>query len=340
MLTRDELEKLTFIENPNILVSVGTRIVKRRLIEISTILMGDLNVNVREGGADQTLIEDLKNSFSDGIKTTEFIPIVTRTAVHKQYDADGEVKQYELVDGFNRLNALKQLGYDWYWFDEVDFFETPQGDKQFARISLALLCNAHPPRKQSSNRDLFNALVHLVASGSLKNDKKEIKDYLTNVCRIRGGRNEKIADEVATHTGAPSSFRIWTAPMITHDTKSLGIVTDGKYDANRNMYGYTIGEGMSKRQYGRMLVQWSKTKKHCYYTSHVKTINSKTDLDARRHIEDEYHKELDKALFELHEHLNAGGEYPLHDFGFLPQDIDEDRHELVQLTKPKTLLDE
>ena len=320
----DEKSGSRFVENINLTLS-GVQKIDRRLIELSRILADSKKNEARDGGTDPTLVEELKNSFSSGILYNEFLPIIEVMLIPKKWN-DGEMKHYQLVDGYNRINALKELGYTHYWFDVVEF-----DSKQYnlSRTTLALTSNSHAPSKSSNDKDIFNAVVLLVKGGDLKRDFDVIKKYIKKTCRVRNDRAHRLADKIATHVGAPSRFVSWTPAMIKNDVGALEICSHGNLDVERNKYGWTTLEGYEPDTIMNAIAAFAKDGTESYIVGHVKTPDSKNNLIKKRQNMIANFEERKNAIIRLIDHYNETGRLPFELIGFLPQDIDENSKEMI-----------
>lgn len=320
----DENSGSSFVENINLTVP-GVKKIDRRFLELTKILANSKDNAVRDGGTDSTLVEDLKTSFLSRILFNEFLPIVEVLPIPKKWD-DGEMKHYKVVDGYNRINTLRELGYTHYWFDVVEF--DPR-QYNLARTTLALTSNSHAPSKSSNDKDIFNAVVLLVNGGDLRKDFDVIKNYIKKTCKIRSDRAHKLADKVATHVGAPSRFISWTPAMIKNDVGALDICSHGNIDMYRSKHGWTTLEGYEPDTIMNAIAAFAKDGTESYIVGHVKTPDSKNNLLSRRQNMIATFEEKKKAIIKLIEHYNKTGKLPFELIGFLPQDIDEPSDEMI-----------
>jgi hypothetical protein len=320
----DEQSGNFFVENIN-LAMPGVHKIDRRFIELNKILADSKDNAARDGGTDSTLVEDLKNSFSSRILYNDFLPIVEIMAIPKKWD-DGEMKHYQLVDGYNRINALRELGYTHYWFDVVEF---DVKSYNLYRTTLALGSNAHAPSKSSNDKDIFNAVVLLVNGGDLKKDFDVIKNYIKKTCKVRSDRAHKLADKVATHVGAPSRFISWTPAMVKNDVAGLNIYSHGNLDPVRNKYGWTTLEGYEPDTIMNAIAAFAKDGTESYIVGHVKTPDSKNNLIRKRMNMVTTLEDKKAAIIRVIEYYNKTGRLPFELIGFLPQDIDESSNEMI-----------
>lgn len=320
----DENSGSRFVENIN-LAMPGIVKTERRYIELRKILANSQENTARDGGTDSSLVEELKNSFASGILYNEFLPIVEVMAIPKKWD-DGEMKHYQLVDGYNRVNMLKDSGYTHYWFDVVEF---DPNQYLLTRTTVALGSNAHAPSKSSNDKDIFNSVTILVNSGSLPKDFDTIKKYIKKTCKVRADRAHRLADKICTHVGAPSRFVAWTPAMIKNDVVGLGVYSHGNLDPVREKHGWTTLEGYEPDTIMNAIVKFDQTKTRSYIVGHVKAPDSKNNLHSKRQNMVSTFEEKKKALINVINHYNKTGELPFELIGFLPQDVDEPHNQLV-----------
>lgn len=318
-----------FAKNPLLLTSKGLRSSTRIWVKLTDILVNPSLNAARYGGTNSTLVEELKLSFSMGVRYNDFLPIVKKLAVNRKYD-DGFVKFYELIDGYNRITALKELGYTHYWFDVVEF-GYDDVDPEFAQTTLAIGMNAPVPKVPSSDNDLFTAVTGLVDRGHIAKDFEKIKKYIREVAKVPPARAHTIADKVATATGTPNTLFIWSASMVKTDTKALGVMSHGKYDARRAKHGWTVLEGYEPDAVMNAIAKFSETGKASYFVGHTKLPDNANNLDDRRLRVKNNIEERKAQLIALCEYYAEHKELPFDLIGFLPQSEDEDRSKLVQV---------
>lgn len=318
-----------FAKNPLLSTSKGLRSSTRIWVKLTDILVNPSLNTVRYGGTNSTLVEELKLSFSMGIRYNDFLPVIKKLSVNRQYD-DGFVKFYELVDGYNRVTALKELGYTHYWFDVVEF-GYDDVDPEFAQTTLAIGMNAPVPKVASTDNDLFVAVTGLVDRGHIEKDFEKIKRYIREVAKVPPARAHTIADKVATATGTPNFLFIWSGAMIKNDTKTLGIMSHGKYDARRAKHGWTVLEGYEPDAVMNAIAKFSETGKASYFVGHTKLPDNANNLDDRRLRVKNNIEERKAQLIALCEYYAEHKELPFDLIGFLPQSEDEDRSKLVQV---------
>lgn len=319
----------SFARNPLLSNSKGLREGTRIWVKLTDILVNpELNA-ARYGGTNSTLVEELKLSFSVGIRYNDFLPIIKKLPVNRKYD-DGFIKFYELVDGFNRVTALKELGYTHYWFDVAEFGFDDM-DPGFAQTTLAIGMNAPVPKVASTDKDLFTAVTRLVHEGHIEKDFEKIKSYIRNVAKVPPARAHNVSSQVAAATDTPNTLFIWSAAMIKNDTVALGITSHGKYDAQHDQHGWTVLEGYEPDAIMNAIAKFDETNKKSYFVGHTKTPDNSNNLADRRLRVKNNIEQRKTQLIALCEYYMKHEELPFELIGFLPQSETEDRTSLIQV---------
>lgn len=188
----------------------------------------------RAGGNNLTNQNNLKESLSIGIYTSETLPTVERLLVpFISSEKKGFGKDYIARDGFNRINALRDLGYTGYWFDVMLFKD------DLSRAMFSARSNRHCPKAASSDVDMKNMIRNLVSRKVVKNDPEAMKDWLIDNCAIRSNRATRLVNEVSNATSL-DGIVIYSTPQLRDLANDLGIEVDGKYDLGRQEFGYHI----------------------------------------------------------------------------------------------------
>lgn len=327
-----------FAKNSIIKKVKGVRLVKRLYICLDEILVNPLDNEVRDGGTNSPHVQELKNDFGRGIRYNEFLPVVEKLPVSKTYNKDNKLKFYALVDGFNRISALMDLGYTHYWFDVVEF-GSDDVPAPLARYSFAMASNAHSPKLPSSDKDIYNGVARLVADKYIPNDFEKIKEYIKSVSNVTPARAHNIASKVAASTGIIQPIFIWSQTSIKrNETQAFGAVSHGRYDKEREMFGWTMLEGYHNDTFFNAISKYNEkrndkvTHGRSYIVGHVKLPDTLYDLDERRkNTADAFDKKVED-LIAVCEYYKVHGKLPFEMIGFLPQTKDEEnKGELVPL---------
>lgn len=325
----DENSGNLFVENPIFSNLKGLRKAGRIFVNLDDILIDPSSNTARYGGTNSSLIERLKLSFMNSVRFNDFLPIITKLSVNRKYD-DGHLKFYELVDGFNRISALKDLGYTHYWFDVAEFgFDDV--DPYFAMKTLAIASNPDVPKEPSSDKDLFVSVTDLVTRGYIQKDFEKIKSYIREIAKVTPARAHNIASQVAAATGTQNTLFIWSTAMIKGDLASLGIQSHGKFDTVRNKHGWTVLEGYEPDVIMNAVAKFSETGKESYFVGHTKIPDSDNNLEDRRMRVKSNLEEKKQQLISVCEYYAEHKKLPFDLIGFLPQSEVEDRKNLVKI---------
>lgn len=306
----------------------GVKYVGREFIELDKIYSNtESNHVVRHGGADLNLIEKLKTSFSRRIDTTEFLPIVSRLAVNKFDRTDGNLKIYNLVDGFNRINALKELGYTHYWFDVAEF------DDEGSRLDFALGMNGHNPSKPAEADDIISTALRLIELGKIVKDFDKIRDWLNASGHTKSKSDaHRMATDICKTANIPNTYVVYTKSQLKDGLKHLNIESMGRYDSARGEHGWTCLEGYESDTVMNALAKYYDTGDNSYVVAHVKVENSNRNLTDRRTKMVKTFEEKKNQLIAACEFYNKYGTLPFELIGFLPQDTKtENMNEIISL---------
>ena len=307
----------------------GVLNIERTFISLDQIRFDNDKNAARAAGRDASLVTELQNSFSLGVDTTQFIPIIEKLAVP---EIEGNsVKYYVLRDGYNRFEALLLLGVKKYWFDVAEF-GNDKVPAAGARGTFTLLCNRHNPNRGSSDRDIHLAVSHLVNDKYLEKDFLKIKEYIIKITGATPGRAHRLADLISKDNGIQVPVVTWSPVKLKQGvTKRFGVESHGEYDMNNDMYGWTVLEGYEADTIYNAITKYNlestKTsmmhKGKSYFVGHTKLVDSVEELDEKRA---NMLKNLDRKLEDLIavcKYYNETGELPFGLIGFLPQSSTE-----------------
>lgn len=297
---------------------------ERKIIPFDMIEMDPFDNIVRIGGTNSTLINELRESMSKGINPSECLPVLQELKVPTPYTHPiygSGVYYYKLVDGHNRCETLKIIGYEEYAFDIAEF-GTNGVNYELARASFALASNAPRPKISSSNDDVLHAASKLVEKGLLSNTLDSIKSWIEKYSQFRGKRASEIANQVGNGTGAAGSIALWTPAMIKHDVSKYGIKSHGNFDTKRGMHGYTCKSGYENETVLMAATKLYETGETSYVVGHVPIPSKGTIHDAREDIPENFNY-YEKILDNLFSYRIKEGKYPWQVIGFLPQTKDE-----------------
>ena len=146
----------------------GIKFVERMWIDFDNIVVDPDDNPFRAGGNNLTNQNNLRLSLANGVYDTENLPVVEKLKVPFISEKKGFGKDFVVRDGFNRIAALRSLGYTGYAFDVLSF------DNDVTRAMFSARSNRHTPRAASSDRDMNHMLLTLVNNDIVENDFDKI----------------------------------------------------------------------------------------------------------------------------------------------------------------------
>jgi hypothetical protein len=306
----------------------GVRTTGRVCVRLDQIRTNAHDNPVREGGRNASLVADLKNSFTRGVLTGAFLPVIEKLAVAESDEIS--TKYYVLRDGFNRVEALMELGVTEYWFDVAEFGDDKRS-VHGARTDFSLSCNDHAPSEKSSDKDIHRSVSILLKSGDLEQDFLKIKEYIQKITGVSASRAHRIADMAAADNGIDPPIHTWSPVKIKQGfTKKLGVYSHGNYDPENNKFGWTVLEGYESDVISGAIAKFNSEKSDkltggvSYFVGHTKLPSGTSDLSERRtQMIRTFNKKIDDLIV-LCEHYKKTGKIPFELIGFLPQTIEED----------------
>ena len=171
-----------FVDNPICEGLPGATPVEKIWIDFDNII-ADAELNpFRAGYSNMTNQNLLRISMSNGIHSNEPLPVVEKLKTPFISKKTGKSVDYVIRDGFTRFNALRQLGYAGYLFQVLDF------DSDATRAKFSARSNQHTPRASSTEKDMINMIVELVAKGLIADDYDAKKNWLIENCGVKIGR--------------------------------------------------------------------------------------------------------------------------------------------------------
>lgn len=306
----------------------GVRTTGRIFVRLDQIRNNPTDNPVRHGGRNAGLVNELKNSFSRGVLTGAYLPVIEKLPVAETDEIS--TKYYVLRDGFNRIEALQEMGVVEYWFDVVEFGDNNRSATG-ARVDFSLSCNNHEPSERSSDKDIHRSVSILLQSGDLENDFNAIKEYIQKISGTNPSRAHRIADAVATDNGIEPPIHTWSPVKIRQGfTKKLNVYSHGDYDPENNKFGWTVLEGYESDVIAGAIAKYNSEKSdkitggQSYFVGHTKLPTSAADLSERRkNMVRTINKKIED-LISVCKYYNETGELPFELIGFLPQTSEED----------------
>lgn len=301
------------------MVAEGVQYVGMAFVPLSQIKNNPDDNVVRVAGLDRAKVELLKLSLDNRIDYGCPLPVLERLPAPVFFD--GELRTWQVVDGYNRLEAMLQLGFTHYWYQIVEFGNATVS-AVLARTTAKLKLNTPPPSGGSSNHDIFAAVNNLVKAKELKEDFNVIKQYIVETCCVTPSRATLIADKICAHNGVAKTFRQWTQTDIKKQLRNLPekITSHGVLDIARNQFGWTCLKGYEKDTFEQAIKKFAATSKESYVVGHVSNVNTRTDLDLEREKYVSNWEELEKAYIKFGEFVHKHKRLPINFMGFLPQE--------------------
>jgi hypothetical protein len=251
-------------------------------------------------------IENLKNSFAEGVDPKEFPPAV-------RYRGPNYDKPYELVYGFGRCEAIL-LNKQKKWF-----FTLLKGDDD-AIEDVQAMENEALPKRINKEVDMRKFLAKKVAEGKIGNTEKDIRDKFKKIYSNRDKSvMNRVVQQVMEELSTPQPYILYTStPRIrqwldNHSSEYYAI--EGEYDDTRKRVGVHIKEGYQYRAVIAAIERYAKTGEQTYIIGHFAAPTKKATLNAKR-------KQFIKEFDDIKKALQSCGLsiWPLKVMGFLPQD--------------------
>jgi hypothetical protein len=266
-------------------------------------------------------IETLKNSFAESVDLKEFPP-----AVRYRPGCD---KPYELVYGFGRCEALRELK------QKVWFFTLLEGSDD-AIEDVQAMENEARPKRINKEVDMRKFLTNKVEEGKIGNTEKDIRDKFRKIYSNRDKTvMNRVVQQVMEALNTPQPFILYTStPKIqdwlnNHCSDSYAI--EGEYDNKRKMVGVHIKEGYQYRAVIAAIQRYSKTGEKTYVIGHFSAPTKKATLNAKR-------KQFIQEFNNIRTALQFCGLniWPIEVMGFLPQD--KENENLKKLVKVPSII--
>lgn len=329
-----DFDSSLFIPNHAISDVPGVKLERREFIKMKEVLLDHDKNSGRIGGYNSSHKEDLKYSFGINIDLSQPLLIVEELDEPYLDKSDGEYKRFQLIDGFNRFNALDELGVDGYYFDVVKV--GLDGHKaNFCRKTLAGASNAHPPKLNSNENDIWKLVSELISNNDLANDEITIKDYLKTYMKLKGSMLTKVTNLITSTNNTPQTFKLYSKGLLKKGLKALGVVTHGAFDIGRGKHGWSTLEGYDVDTFWNAISKFHEKGEYSYTVGHTKLPDADGVGATREYMEDSFLFRAEQ-LKSVCEHYKKTGEIPLEFIGFLPQDQHENRNELIPPTKTFT----
>lgn len=271
----DDVQKidLDLIPRPDYSHLTGVRVVKTIMIKLSDIHVDDVLGNAtRLNGTQPKTVEDLKMSFSKGIKTNEAPPAV----VVRKGDT---LKLFDLVYGFHRYLALMALNVEYYFFTVLEFEnESVKKDTQISE-------NEGYAKLENSEIDIKTTMSWKINNGYLKNDESDIRAELVRICTHRKKQSiDRIVQMVVSDCDTPQPYQFYGPSKVklwlqNHSSLKYNL---GTFDEARDMYGFLVKEGYQYRFVMNAIRNYATTGKRSYCVVHVGSPGNSSSIEEKR----------------------------------------------------------
>jgi hypothetical protein len=276
------------------------------ILSFDDIYIDDINCNnskVEPHTAED--IEKLKNSFAECVDLKEFPPAV-------RYRPGCDIP-YELVYGFGRSEALRELNQKTWYFTLLEGTDDAIEDVQAME-------NEERPKRINKEVDMRKFLAAKVKQRKIGNTEKDIRDKFRKIYANRDKSvMNRVVQQVMEELNTPQPYILYTSTakiqdwLKNHCSDSYSI--EGEYDDRRKMVGVHIKEGYQYRAVIAAIERYVKTGNKTYVIGHFSAPTKRATLETKRK---QFIKEFNDIRGAL-EHCGLST-WPIEVMGFLPQD--------------------
>lgn len=299
-------------------------------LNLSLIYVPPMSENlVRVAGLDANNIDNIVQSFSNGIDYTLCPPIV----YPKSQIVNGVHYKYVLVAGHHRFAALEKLNFT-KWIFAV--YELAKNGYSFedSRDELQLIENNKRPQKESTIDDVANTISRMISHGSklVTNDEASIRDYVNKVCSNKSSHARgSIVAKVVRLSGAHQSVVTYTASDVKKWlTQNTDYVNSGSFDSSRKKHGWSVKEGYEYEYVMNATRKFAETGRESYFICHTKSPTDTRDLNTKRIEMMQTFQILEGALKDVCDYYIKNQKFPWSVEGFLPQDHDANENIIIK----------
>ena len=314
-----------------IIVSKGAKYISRQIIKLEDIyippMKGDIFNSARKHGKNVLHIQNLANSFQQGIDYSKMPPVVRR----KVRTVNGKIYLWELVTGNHRLEALRSFNKKEWIFDEYEFTCSNDYTLEDVISTFQLRENNFAPALASTEDDVVNVISRLINNGSklIEPEEKSIRAYIDDVCSYMHGQTKnkviKNVIRLLKKTGhkVHQDFVTYTAQDIEDFIKfeKIDISVGGEFDHKRKEFGWSVLEGYPHEFVLNAARKYSESGHKSYFTFHSKRpLDNQTTQDKRNkmlmHL-----TSVEESIVKSVEHYQEHGVFPWRVHGYMPQDV-------------------
>lgn len=312
------------------IVTEGTKFVGYAVLDQSEIYEPPMSENlVRKNGLDPTNVENLTQSFANGIDYSEMPPVVYK----KSQIVNGIHYQYVLAAGHHRFKAIKRNKFDKWVFG---IYELAQDGYSFedSLANFQLCENDKKPQKESTNDDVINTVVRLIAHGSklVINEEDSIRNYVNKVCSNKASNTRgAIVKAIIRASGTYQSVVTYAADDVKKWLlQNTDYSNEGKLDGKRKKFGWSVKEGYEDEYVMSACKKYHEAQRESYFLCHTKAPTEKEDINTKRIEMLNTFQNLEGALKSVFEYYKENGKFPWNVEGFLPQDHKTNEKEIVR----------
>lgn len=309
----------------------GTKFEGYHLIPLDEIYVPPMPDNpVRLKGKDAVNVMSLTQSLYHGINYSLMPPVVRRCS----RIVEGRHYKYELIAGNHRMEALANNKYDQWIFGVYEFAVDGYSYEDTLR-PFQLLENDHVPALPSSEGDISNTIVRMIAHGSklVTNDEDSIRAFVNKYCKNKAHNTKgSIVLSVIRACGTYQDVVTYTSKdAFAWISENTDYVVAGNLDRKRNKIGWTVLEGYQQEYVMNAVRKFSSMNKESYFVCHTKAPTDKMDLYAKRDNMLDTFNEIETDLVKVIAFYNKNGRFPWNVEGFLPQDHKANEKTIIEV---------
>jgi len=289
-------------------------------------------------GVDVQHLQALGASFSAGVIETEELPAVQRA----EHPTDIHLgKKYNLKYGFGRILSLISLGLKGYWVCSIQKMvngELVDLSKQEWQ-DVQLYENEPLPRKPNKEANIIYVVATQVRDKMIPNTEEAIREKIEKIFPNRDKVSiSRCVKGIMETEETPQKFAYWGDTKIEMWIKNHladGIPKyqiGGKWDEEREMWGYAAKHGSLSRTYGQAIKKYADTGFPSYVIIHFGNPTPRVPMHKKRELGVQEYVELRKEYVKVY----GKDVEVLQVLGAMPQvhGVDE-WNRLVELNIPK-----
>jgi len=250
-------------------------------------------------------IQQIKESFSNGVQTWQDLPCVTPLEADNRFS-------FKQVFGYGRSESLEGLGLTGYWFHILKPVDS------YTESWVSVLENLDlSPHFTQGEKLLAMQLCRLVNQGKLVNDEDsinaELQKMVSNITKTSKGR---VREVVFTTNKTPLRYTTWAEAKVSQWLREDAAITfqmRGNFDKDREKYGF-VSKNVQDPLH-QAIIKQAETGNKSYVVLHVNAPNGQGSLTKLRMNETKKLADYVAAYKKL-----GLKESPLEILGFLYQD--------------------